>query len=674
MEGRPLIIFSVMVIAAIAFFIIAGILFYQKQLSKKNAETLFNASNKNTKARVLHSIYVFFNSFALTGNFIKRIRKRYEILEPGDIRKTEEDTIKTVLLVWGLSLSAFIIGAFIEFSITMIAVCGILAYAITTSVLFSSIHKKEIELAKQLDQFIDATEHEYYATNMIETTLENLCSDAPEPIRSHMQKILEILDSGEDQDVTAYIDTTPNKFLQLYLSACMLVNNYDDKTVHGVSLFVTNLNHIKTEIGIWLRSQKLIKNKFKLHGFMTIAPLCFIRVIDHTLANSFDGLTAAYYNGAYGIIVSALICFSSVMIFNYSNRLKEMDYHDDNEHLFLQFLSRIPLIQRTLDSYEDRNYGKCVKMNHILRQMGANMNVRFLQIQRFLWMIGVFVMSVIVSFMIVTASKSNVITSTSDLKSGLMYLIPDEQTRDDYVAYSTDLAESLKDSSVDIDSVTAQVQSDSGINDADIQTLVATSVYDRIVMYQNTYFRWWYLLICAALGILGYQIPYILVVSRKDILVIAQENEVIQFQSIISMLMHIDQITVEDTLEWLTRFSVLFKNSLDICIADMAAGEEDALDKLKENEPYLPFQRIVDNLIDADKVGIENAFIEIDGDRESAQKKREQDSTIYITEKANVSLLLAFVPLLLLLLLYFCGPVLMGSRQSANALQTTIGN
>lgn len=672
MEGRPLIIFSVMVIAAIVFFIIAGILFYQKQLSKKNAETLFNASGRNTKSRVLHSIYVFFNSFALTGNFIKRIRKRYEILEPGDIRKTEEDTIKTVLLVWGLSLSAFIIGAFIEFSITMIAVCGILAYAITTSILFSSIHKKEIELAKQLDQFIDATEHEYYATNMIETTLENLCSDAPEPIRSHMQKILEILDSGEDQDVTAYIDTTPNKFLQLYLSACMLVNNYDDKNVHGVSLFVTNLNHIKTEIGIWLRSQKLIEHKFKFHNVMILAPLCFIRVIDHSLVTAYDGLTAAYYKGAYGIIVSSFLCFAGFMIFNYSNRLKNMDYHDDNEHLFLQYLSNIPFVKRTLDAYEDRNYGKCMKMNRVLHQLGANMNIRFLQIQRFLWMVGTFIVSVIICGTIITSSRGIVLTTTSNLESALMYLVPDEQTRTTYVSYSIDLSEQLKDFDIEQDTVKNKVISDNITEDEAIQTLISDSVYDKVSKYQNTYFQWWYLLICAMIGIFGYQLPYILVMSRKDILVIAQENEVVQFQSIISMLMHIDQITVEDVLEWLDRFSILFKSSLDICIADMAAGEDDALDKLKENEPYLPFQRIVDNFADADKVGIENAFIEIDGDRESTQKKREQDSNMYIAEKANVSLILAFVSLLLLLLLYFSGPVLLSSMQSMNAIKTTI--
>lgn len=661
-------------IGAAILFVFLGISFYQKRLSMKNEEILFLEDRKSTKARLLHSIYVFFSSFALTKNYIKRIRKRYEILEPGDIRRTEDDTIKTALLILGISLGFFVIGALIDFSLITIAVCGILAYAISTSILFSSIQKREIELAEQLDQFIDATEHEYYSTNMIETAIENLCSEAPEPIRTHMEKIREILDNGEDQDVTAYIDTTPNKFLQLYLSACMLVNNYDDKKVDGVSLFVSNLNHAKTEIGIWLRSQKRIKHLFRFHGFMTIFPLCFFHVIDQYVASAFDNASSAYYSGPYGIIVPAFICFVSALIFNYTNRLKEMDYRDDNDHLFLQFLAQIPLVRDALEAYEQKNYGKKQKMNRMLHQMGTNMNVRLLQVQRFLWMVGAFFISIVISLTVVSSSKENALSSTADLESGLMYLVPDEETRSNYISFSSELTEQLKDEDVNEELILSYVKKGDITKETDIQSLIATSIYERITKYQNTYFQWWYLIICALLGILGYQLPYVLILSRKDMMVIAQENEVIQFQSIISMLMHIDQITVEDTLEWLARFSILFKSSLDTCIADIAAGEEDALEKLKENEPYLPFVRIVDNLIDADKVGIENAFVEIDGDRESSQKKREQDSNMYIDRAANQSMLLALLPLLLLIMLYFCGPLMASSMQGMNALQTTISS
>lgn len=53
-------------------------------------------------------------------------------------------------------------------------------------------------------------------------------------------------------------------------------------------------------------------------------------------------------------------------------------------------LFHLKFVKAVQDSYEDRKYGKVTKMNQLLRQMGANMNMRYLQLERFLSMIGMF--------------------------------------------------------------------------------------------------------------------------------------------------------------------------------------------------------------------------------------------------------------------------------------------
>lgn len=124
------------ILIAIALFIlsICAIYFVKKQLDKKNQETLFVANRKGVQTRFLHAAYVFFNTFPLTQEFIKKIRKRYEIIEPGDTVKTERDTIKTALKIFGISFAAFIAGALIEPSLYTIVVCGILSYVISSSI------------------------------------------------------------------------------------------------------------------------------------------------------------------------------------------------------------------------------------------------------------------------------------------------------------------------------------------------------------------------------------------------------------------------------------------------------------------------------------------------------------------------------------------------------------
>lgn len=662
------------ILMAIALFIlsICAIYFVKKQLDKKNQETLFVANRKGVQTRFLHAAYVFFNTFPLTQGFIKKIRKRYEIIEPGDTVKTERDTIKTALKIFGISFVAFIAGALIEPSLYTIVVCGILSYVISSSILFNSIRKKERKLIVQLDQFVTDTSHEYYGTNMVETAIDNVCMDAEEPILTHMTKINETLSSGEDEDIVNYIDNTPNRFLQLFLSACMFVNVYDDQLVRGFSLFISNLNSIKTEIGLWLRTQKMLLEKFRFRTFMIILPMCIVRPVDQYMIKNFD-ITRPYYEGPYGIILSVVICITCVFLYSMTEKMKDIDYKDENEHLILHFISNLKFVKAVQDSYEDRKYGKVTKMNQLLRQMGANMNMRYLQLERFLSMIGMFILAVAIAFSSVHVSKQLYINKTSDLESSLSYLVTNDEKREELIEYSSDLTYSYKEQGEvpSMDNIIATIDSDVTINKSVIE-LMAQSVYERLSAYFSIYFKWWYLLICAAIGALGYQLPYLLIITRKDMMLMAQENEVIQFQSIISMLMHIKQVTVEDILQWMCRFSIIFKDSLQNCINDLASGETNALESLKENEPYLPFQKIVDNLIDADSVGIENAFVEVDGDRTASQKKREQDNELYITHKSNLATVLAFIPILLLIIGYICGPILFASNSSLSSLSASL--
>ena len=99
-------------------------------------------------------------------------------------------------------------------------------------------------------------------------------------------------------------------------------------------------------------------------------------------------------------------------------------------------------------------------------------------------------------------------------------------------------------------------------------------------------------------------------------------NEVDQFQSIIMMIMHLDNTTVLQVLEQMESFALVFKESLRVCINDYSSGDLDALEKLKIREPYEPFVRLIDNLIIADKIGITRAFDEVAEERKVSQEMK----------------------------------------------------
>lgn len=664
------IILALTIVVALLLAILAVVALIRER-KKKKEETLYQQKGTGSDVRWQHRLYVFLSTFALSKSFVEKIRVRYEILEPGDIRKTEDDTIKTVACIWGISLVVFVVGFLIDFSPYSICASCFLAYAVSSMVLLSGNKKKEVRLMEQLNNYLNDVEHEFYATNMIETAVSNSLIHAEEPIYSHMYKISEMLDSSDyESESREYIYNTNNQFLRLFLSACELVNKFDDRKVRGYSNFVTNLSNIKTEIGIWLRTQALMKSSFKGTELMILAPMLFVPMVNKYMPGVYEDV-AHYYTGAFGIIMSVVILLVSMLLYGMVSRMKDLEYRDTSEHGVLQRISNIPIVKKTLDGYEDNNYGKVLKTNRLLHQMGMNMNFRFLQIERFLSMIGMFVVSVFVGFSIVHAGRVSALEFGGTLNASLGYIVYDDDKVEELTSYAEGLADSyIKSSEVcNLDDVTNRVTEDQVSDDESVVSILAESVVGAVEDYRDCYFKWWYLLICGGVAFIGYHIPFIMIESRKDLLEITQENEVIQFQGIISMVMHIEEMTPDVILKWMYRFSNIFQSSLETCISRYSDGDEKALEKMKEDEPFLPFQRIVDNLIDSDVVGIEKAFSELDGDRTAAQKRREQDHQMYINGKAAAASLLAFVPTLLLLA-YVAVPTLLASFNGMSALGT----
>lgn len=119
-------------------------------------------------------------------------------------------------------------------------------------------------------------------------------------------------------------------------------------------------------------------------------------------------------------------------------------------------------------------------------------------------------------------------------------------------------------------------------------------------------------------------------------------------------------------------FSSIFRDSLTKCQFRLGAGDTDALEELKEDEPFIPFQRIIDSLIDADRVGVEKAFVELTGDMEVSKKERELDTNTYINKKSGLASMLVFIPLLLLLFGYMIAPMMFTAFGTMNGFNTTI--
>lgn len=136
------------------------------------------------------------------------------------------------------------------------------------------------------------------------------------------------------------------------------------------------------------------------------------------------------------------------------------------------------------------------------------------------------------------------------------------------------------------------------------------------------------------------------------------EDEVMQFQTIILMLMRIERINVEMMLEWLERYSNIFKSQITRCVNDYESGAWEALENLKNDISYLPLIRIVESMQAAvEKIPIKDAFDELDSEREYYRDKRKESNERLIKRQGMIGKVIGFAPMICLFVGYLIIPL-----------------
>lgn len=187
-------------------------------------------------------------------------------------------------------------------------------------------------------------------------------------------------------------------------------------------------------------------------------------------------------------------------------------------------------------------------------------------------------------------------------------------------------------------------------------------------------FAWYELLILLLMGGFFYHIPDFRLRYRRTLMKMNMLSEVTQFQSIIMMQMFIPDITVLRILLTMEQFAFIFRAALQDCINEYSYSIYDALNGMKEAEQYRPFRRLCENLLSVDKIGIIRSFEEVAQDREHFQMQREEETHNMIRKKAGKARMIAFIPMLSVMVTYLILPYGIEAMSQFQAILTELGS
>lgn len=591
--------------------------------------------------------------------YISRVKSRIELIQIGDERSNKKKTMRIVLISFTAMVSIFLVLALVIHDIYYLIIVSTVLVLVQQHVHTYFFDRLSYRLTIQFEKFLTDVRHHYHEHNMIEEAIYDTIEGCPYEMSLHANRMYEVLTSTDlEGEMDMYYESVPDKFFKTFLALCYLVMKFGDRQADNQSVFLLNLNYLKQEINFEVLKMNRLNYIFKSLTLIVLVPIFFIQPLK-TWAVSNISEMKVYYDGVYGFVVEVIILLLVIICFALVQAMRHKKEIMSKPYTLETLIMAIPGVKKLIDTMSVHNYTKTVRLSKVIKYSEVGMNLHIFYSRKIVLLILTLVVSNLLFINIHNIRKDNIIENRQwkheDVYSNRVEL---PQVTSFYLDWMYGYNEK------DIKELDGDIGLNFPMSSESFQKYLSMSISIDIQNFRGESYNWMELLFSIILCLLFYKLPDCLLIYKSKLMEMEKEDEVMQFHTIILMLMHIEQMTVEDILLWLEQFSILFKGSLGKCLNDIEHGDMEALEQLKVDEPYIPFMRIVDNLILASsKIAIVDAFDELRIERNYYLDKRKQDNNKVLNQKELMGKLIAFVPLVATIFLYLLIPIILFSYE-----------
>ena len=400
---------------------------------------------------------------------------------------------------------------------------------------------------------------------------------------------------------------------------------------------------------------KTTKNAYLFNGlkFIAISPLFILKIIEKWAVSSFPEMSS-FYTGGMGTIVVALEFVLCLVVYMMTASLRDGRTSELKDNVLLKKISDLPLISNLATIVINSNYTKALRRYNQLKMVGEKIGPKEFLVKKCIYAIAGFLALNIVMFYKDGREKAELVHNFEQAYEN-SYISSEEQ-RNAMKELSKSIMETYKGRDIESSSATIKKELvDGGIKKANADLVIAELIA-RNNKYKDTYYHWTYLLLAIVAMAIGFFIPNGLLYYQTMIVKKGMEDEVVQFQTLALILMHVDGVTIDVLLEWMERFAYCFRDSITECIINLERSNEDAIQTMQDSESFPAFKRFCDNIANINSVGMVSAFDEIESERDYYRHKREQDNNMAVENKASIGRIISFIPLMGAILGYMIYP------------------
>ena len=667
------VIFIIMGVS-VALMVIIGIAYYIMNKKMQGSEyKKIQKLQRGTKASAFSSeimyqkLYIFFSRVPFIKRYVLKLRRRLEILNIDDEYITRRDVAKILTKALVILIPLIIITILVTKSNYLLMFILLIFELFMIDILMEgSVDKKDNELLTQQLDFFSEIRHAYHEFNMVEEAIYQVSQDDEKEISRQGEKIYEILTSDDPEtELEKYYDVAPNNYLKEFAGISYLTKEFGDRKIDGASLYLKNVDNITQEMQIEILKRDKLNYVFRSLSFISIAPVLLLEPIKSWAVSNFSFVKNWYY-GKSGIIVQILILIITFISYILVRKLKDngsVNMNTQNtENPWQAKLYKNKFAKKIIDLFLPKDGTKeYKKVKQLLTDAASPLKMEWVYINRIALSIVTFVVSIFV-FMYLhqiaidyeytqpTTDYNLISMSTKDEAKAM------ELTKQDNVFLDM-FRGKLDTTQKDIERALSKSKYYQDSTDEEIET-AAKRILGKLQVVNSESFQWFELLLAFVFAIIGYMSPIWLLMFQAKMRQLEMEDEVMQFQTIILMLMRIERINVEMMLEWLERYSNIFKSQITRCVNDYESGAWEALENLRNDISYLPLIRIVESMQAAvEKIPIKDAFDELDSEREYYRDKRKESNERLIKRQGMIGKVIGFAPMICLFVGYLIIPL-----------------
>ena len=613
--------------------------------------------NKYSMDVIYQKLYNFYTEVPIFKRYVLKIRRKLEIIHMQDEYKTRRQTSKIITKALCIIIPVTIAVIVFTKSDPLLLVILLLFEVFLIETLMSGmIDKYDTKLLKQQIDFFAEIRHAYHEFNMVEEAIYEVSQNDELEVSIQGQKIYEILISEDPEtELEKYYDVAPNSFLKEFAGISYLTREFGDRTdKDGASLYLKNLNNITEEMQLEILKRDKLDYVFQSLSVIAILPVLFMSPLKNWAVSNF-GFTAQFYDGKGGLMVQIALVVLTFICYFLTRKIKDtggikVDFKDQTKVWQIKLYQK-PIIKKIMDLIiPKKNTKEHRKITKLMKEAASKQKIETLYVNKVI----ICILTIIITIMLFSFGHKVALNYVYEEPTSDYNLLGSMDEKDRAEAMEVTEAQNIvldhfkgkaRTTQEEILEFLPKTEFYKDASEGELET-AAEQIMSKLAVVNSEGFKWFELLLAFIFGYLGFCAPTWMLMLQKKLRALEMENEVMEYQTIILMLMKIERVNVEMILEWIERDSNIFREEISRCVNNYEAGAWEALEELKEEIAFPQLIRIIESLQAAvEKIPISEAFDELDNEREYYQEKRAESNERLIKRKGMIGKVVGFAPM-----------------------------